>query len=384
MSKKLPEGWKRVKLLDLCDLIRGTEPGSASYTEDTRDIRFLRISDISKSNDKYIYTNSSKIIEVREDDLLISLDGTPGIVVDGMCGAISSGIRKICIKDENILNKTYLKYYLRSELVQQVIRKYSTGATILHASKSIPYIEVQFPCIEEQERIVSILEKAEKAIQKREESNRLLDEYLKSVFIDIFGDPVTNTKGWEKIKLKDAGILERGKSKHRPRNAPELLGGIYPLIQTGDIANSGMYLSEYNQTYSEIGLKQSKMWNKGTLAITIAANIAKTSILGIDACFPDSVVGFIPNQCTNVEFVCLWMTFLQSMIEKNAPESAQKNINLKILGELDIIIPNIELQNKFAKIVHSIEVIKNKQMKSNKELENLFNSLMQKAFNGEL
>lgn len=92
------------------------------------------------------------------------------------------------------------------------------------------------------------------------------------------------------------GELAREKSKNRPRNAPELLNGPYPLIQTGDIANAGIYLKEYTQTYSELGLKQSKMWKKGTLCITIAANIAKTSILTFDACFPDSVVAFIPSE----------------------------------------------------------------------------------------
>ena len=92
------------------------------------------------------------------------------------------------------------------------------------------------------------------------------------------------------------GELAREKSKNRPRNAPELLNGPYPLIQTGDIANAGIYLKEYTQTYSELGLKQSKMWKKGTLCITIAANIAKASILTFDACFPDSVVAFIPSE----------------------------------------------------------------------------------------
>ena len=200
----------------------------------------------------------------------------------------------------------------------------------------------------------------------------------------MFGDPITNPMGWEKEKLNNLGELARGKSKYRPRNAPELLSGPYPLIQTGDISNSGIYLKEYKQTYSELGLKQSKMWNKGTLCITIAANIAKTSILTFDACFPDSVVGFVPNNKTNNIFVQVWFTFLQQILENSAPESAQKNINLKILGEQDVINPPIELQNQFSNFVTKVDKLKFEMEKSLKELENNFNSLMQKAFKGEL
>ncbi|MCI0732087.1 MAG: hypothetical protein L0332_35930 [Chloroflexi bacterium] len=95
--------------------------------------------------------------------------------------------------------------------------------------------------------------------------------------------------------MNELGFVGRGKSKHRPRNEPSLYGGPYPLFQTGDIKAANLYLQDYNQTYNEKGLAQSKLWEPGTLCITIAANIAETAILGIRACFPDSVVGFIAD-----------------------------------------------------------------------------------------
>mgnify|MGYP003301165685 CR=1 FL=1 len=114
---------------------------------------------------------------------------------------------------------------------------------------------------------------------------------------------VNNTKDLPVLTLPELGEFGRGVSKHRPRNAPELLGGKYPLIQTGEVANSNLYITEYENTYSELGFKQSKLWQKGTLCITIAANIAKTAILTFDACFPDSVVGFKANDKTNNIFI---------------------------------------------------------------------------------
>jgi type I restriction enzyme S subunit len=163
-----------------------------------------------------------------------------------------------------------------------------------------------------------------------------------------------------------------------------LLGGPYPLIQTGEIANSTGYITEYTQTYSERGLKQSKMWPKGTLCITIAANIGKTAILTFDACFPDSIVGFTPNVRMKTEYVQRWFTFVQKKLEDTAPMVAQKNINLEILRKLDVPVAPIDMQQKFAALVEKVEALRVKQRKSELELETLFGSLMQKAFNGEL
>ena len=99
-------------------------------------------------------------------------------------------------------------------------------------------------------------------------------------------------EGYAYTYLANLGELGRGKSKHRPRNAPKLFGGPYPFIQTGEVKAAGRIIREYSQTYSELGLEQSKLWPEGTLCITIAANIAETAFLGFDGCFPDSIVGF--------------------------------------------------------------------------------------------
>ena len=92
------------------------------------------------------------------------------------------------------------------------------------------------------------------------------------------------------FNLDQLGTVSRGRSRHRPRDAAFLYGGPYPFVQTGDVKHAGLYLRDYDQTYSEAGLAQSKLWPAGTLCITIAANIAETSILGIEACFPDSII----------------------------------------------------------------------------------------------
>jgi type I restriction enzyme S subunit len=186
--------------------------------------------------------------------------------------------------------------------------------------------------------------------------------------------------GLPEMTLPELGEFGRGVSKHRPRNDPELLGGIYPLIQTGEVAAADLYITSYENTYSELGFRQSKMWDKGTLCITIAANIAKTAILGFDACFPDSVVGFNANEKTCNIFIHYWFSFFQGILESQAPESAQKNINLKILSELKVIVPPIGDQQEFSNFVAQVDKSKLTIQQGLDKLEVLKKALMQEYF----
>jgi type I restriction enzyme S subunit len=239
------------------------------------------------------------------------------------------------------------------------------------------------PPLPEQRRIAEVLDKAEGLRAKRRAALTQLDTLNQSIFLEMFGDPVVNPKVWPVKKFGQVGTLDRGVSKHRPRNAPELLGGPYPLVQTGEVANCDGYIRSHNSTYSEIGLRQSKMWPAGTLCITIAANIAKTGILTFDACFPDSVVGFRSHEPATVEFVRCWLSFLQKTLEDTAPESAQKNINLAILRDLNVPLPPLSDQCKFARRIAAVEELKTTHRAALAELDALFASLQHRAFRGE-
>ena len=287
--------------------------------------------------------------------------------------------------DPERLKREYLAYYLKSDRFVHWVNAQVAGAKMPRVSMKVFWNHrIPLPPLPIQQKIATILDTADALKQKDKALIAKYDELCQSLFLDMFGDPVTNPKGWELIKFADVGKLDRGKSKHRPRNAPELLGGKHPLIQTGDVANSGGYIKSYKSTYSDLGLKQSKMWKAGTLCITIAANIAKTGILTFDACFPDSVVGFIPNRKTNNEYIQYWMSFLQKILEETAPSVAQKNINLRILRDLDIPTPPFETQCLFKERLEAIEQQKQQAQASLQKSEDLFNCLLQKAFKGEL
>jgi type I restriction enzyme, S subunit len=286
------------------------------------------------------------------------------------------------IRDKNKVDAKYLYYVLKEFDFSGTGDKAVMGLTL--NQKKLKLLQIPLPPLETQKKIAAILDKADELRKNDRKIHEKFDQLAKSVFLEMFGDPVLNPKKWELNKFSEVGKLDRGISKHRPRNAPFLLDGPYPLVQTGDIANSDGYVKEFKSTYSEIGLKQSKLWKKGTLCITIAANIAKTGILTFDACFPDSIVGFIPNYKTNSVYVQYWMSFLQKILEESAPESAQKNINLAILRNLDIPIPPVKRQIEFQNVIESINIQKGITRQSLQKSEDLFQSLLQRAFRGEL
>ena len=271
--------------------------------------------------------------------------------------------------------------YLSFAMENMNLAKYFSGATI-------PHIYFKDYCTEklpkhsekEQKQISAVLSKVTELISLRKKQLAKLDELVKARFVEMFGDPVKNTMDWEIKPLSELGELNRGVSKARPRNSPELLGGPYPLIQTGEVANAKTYITSFNSTYSEKGLAQSKMWPKGTLCITIAANIAQTSILTFDACFPDSVVGFISRNMTNELFIHYWFSFFQKILDEQAPQVAQKNINLKILSELNVIVPPLSLQNRFAAFVEHVDQQKQTVQQSLEKLELMKKALMQEYF----
>lgn len=283
------------------------------------------------------------------------------------------------------VDRDYLCRYLRQPTIVDLATSRSVGANLPRLNPSeLAKFPVPLPSVEEQRRIAAVLDQADDLRAKRRAALALLDSLTESAFVHLFGDPIANNAGWELLPLGELGALDRGVSRHRPRNAPELLGGPYPLIQTGEVANSGGYIRTYSATYSALGLQQSKMWPAGTLCITIAANIARTGVLTFDACFPDSVVGFTVSDRGNVEYVRAVLSFFQKRLENAAPESAQKNINLRVLRELLVPAPPRDLMERFSQGVREAMSASEEMVESSGLLDTLFASLQQRAFSGQM
>jgi type I restriction enzyme S subunit len=159
------------------------------------------------------------------------------------------------------------------------------------------------------------------------------------------------------LTLDQLGEVSRGRSRHRPRDAAHLYGGPYPFIQTGDVKKANLYLTDFDQTYSEAGLAQSKLWPAGTLCITIAANIADTAILGIDACFPDSVIGFTANtEKADTRFVkYLFDGVLKTKYRSFTQGAAQDNLSQEKLLSIKFPVPELRIQQRIAEILSAYD-----------------------------
>jgi len=286
-----------------------------------------------------------------------------------------------------LVDRDFITYFLRSS-------EFVAFASRCVAGVKMPRVimdqlwehPIPLPPLSEQRRIVELLDQADALRHRRAEVDAKAVRIAPALFLKMFGDPATNPKGFDVLPLGDprVGMLDRGRSRNRPRNDPALLGGPYPFIQTGDVARCDGRIRSYSQTYSELGLSQSKMWPAGTLCITIAANIAETGVLEFDACFPDSIVGFVPGERTTTEYIQFFLQFLQPVLERNAPQAAQKNINLELLRSLPCPLPPRPLQEEFAARVQVHYGTRQLQIKARQRLELLFSSIVRRAFGGDL
>jgi type I restriction enzyme S subunit len=194
---------------------------------------------------------------------------------------------------------------------------------------------------------------------------------------------------WTWVHLPEIGYMNRGRSRNRPRNAPNLYGGNYPFIQTGDIAQSRGRIRQHKQTYSEAGLAQSSMWPADTICITIAANIADSAMLTYPACFPDSVVGLIPDpELCVAAFAEFIIRTARENLSQFAPATAQKNINIGILEEVAVPLPPLAEQHEIVRRVEALfalaDKIEARVQAATARVENITQSILAKAFRGEL
>lgn len=413
---EVPGNWCWVRLKDVCIFERGiTFPASAKEYEQTTDnIACLRTANIQEDldMDNLIYVdknnmknNKSKF--VKEDDIIMSSANSRELVgkvvyVDSVPFPMTFGGFVLTIRTNQLLSK-FIYYFLRLEFLLGHFMAESTQTTnIANINTTIlgvyPFpipplseqkciverIESLFYMVDEvKDKIQYVLESSENrkaAILHRAFSGELTEQWRKEQGIE--GD------SWKAQKLSSLGKLERGKSKHRPRNDPSLFGDKYPFIQTGDISEAQIYIKEHKQSLSELGLKQSRLFPAGTLCITIAANIGNVAILSYDCCFPDSVVGFTPNVETDTKFIYYIMCTMKKRLEAEAPATAQKNINLKVLNDITLNTPSLSEQHEIVRILD--ELLK-KENRVEIICENIFTqidllkkSILSRAFRGEL
>lgn len=384
MSKKLPQGWELVKLGKLFDIKKGKKV--IQLDEKTEDsIRCIQIEDL-RNNDFIKYCdNDPKYLIAIESDILIAWDGAnAGTIGYGISGAVGSTLAILRCKEDKIITP-YVARFLQGKF--DYLRSTCTGATIPHISRqALEGLSIPMPPVEEQERIVSILEKIEKAIQKRKKSNKLLDELVKSRFIEMFGDPITNTKGWDTCELRE-GIKEIKYGTSTPPVFSEI--GI-PFIRATNIkvgriiTNDMKYISQDEASKIE----KCKLELGDTIIVRSGANTGDNAYVSEEyvGAYGGYDIIFKLNDKFDYVFInsILNSIYRDIVIQPLTRRAGQPHLNSEQIQSLVVLKPPIELQNEFTNFVKQVDKLKFEIETSLKELESNFNSLMQKAFKGEL
>lgn len=330
---------------------------------------YIGASDLDSEDEYSIYTDDLELPDAKYDDLLVLWDGArAGLCGTHKIGKISSTV--VRIRGNETIYPPFLYWYYKgfeSFMFQSV-----NGTTIPHMNRK--YIEMMgwinwtlpeqhriADCLDEKcTKIDTIIAKQQKIIEKLKAYKLSMitetvtkglnpDVAMKDSGIEWMGEIPAH---WGKMKLKYATKIMRGKFNHRPRNDPDYYDGNYPFVQTGDVARANKYIETYSQTLNELGYSVSKEFPKGSICLTIAANVGDVSILGFNACFPDSIVGFIPQDIIEQNYLYYVLKSMKLQFLRKSIISTQLNLNIEIIKEEFIPVAPI---NEQANIVKNLE-----------------------------
>ncbi|PHR11215.1 MAG: restriction endonuclease subunit S [Sphingopyxis sp.] len=292
--------------------------------------------------------------------------------------AINQDLKALQIRDESKLLIRYLFRFLESKA--QFLEEQGKGATVKGITLNVLRdLEISLPPLTEQKRIAAILDKADAIRRKRQQAIQLADDFLRAVFLDMFGDPVTNPKGWLTLRVDNLCAIVRGSSP-RPQGDPRFYGGPVPRLMVADLTRDGKVVTPMIDSLTEEGAKKSRPIEAGTVVMAVSGNVGLTSVLAIDACIHDGFIAFKELDANKVRpaFLCELMMFLKSTHASRQAGAIFQNLTTSQIKEMEIPIPPSGLQDKFLAISGKATELYVEDNSS------LFESLSIKAFSGQL
>ncbi|MBL7845114.1 MAG: restriction endonuclease subunit S [Cyclobacteriaceae bacterium] len=371
------------KLKNIVEVKKGKKPSFVD-TPDENSVRVLQIDDLrNDTNPKF--TNDKTGVFAKEDDVLIAWDGAnAGTIGYGKSGYIGSTIALLRKKQPDLYSTTFIGIFLQSQY--QYLRSKTTGATIPHISrKALDELEVPVISVNDQLHIANLLSKAENLIVQRKESISLLDEFLKSTFLEMFG----NTRHYSKSDVvKTIGEICNTRGGGTPSKAkPEYYTGEIPWVSPKDMKWLYITTSQDKITPQAIDESSTALIPKGSLLMVIRSGILKSklplAINKVDVTINQDMKAFTSKEVTTEYLLYFFFSEERSILKKVKGTTAD-NLNFDDVKKMKIKIPPLELQTQFAQIVEKTEALKTQYQQSLQELENLYGSLSQKAFRGEL
>lgn len=392
---KLPDGWKFVKLSDIANISAGGTPriNVQEYWEDGV-IPWLKISDLKNT---YINYAEEKITQKGLDDssakifpkgtVVYSIFATLGAVgILEMSAATNQAIAGI-IPNNSLIDTKYLYHCLQSEKNNILAKKShatrdNINLTILRNH------EIPLPPLPAQKKIAAVLEKAEKLREWRKEADGLTDRFLKSTFLEMFGDTLDNPKGWDIVTLKNVCDKITDGTHHRPTYIEK---GV-PFLSVKNITNGYLDLSDIKYISLEEHeklIRRCKPEEGDILYTKVGVNYGIAELVSINTEFSIYVsLALLKPNHKIIDSKFFKYVLNSNYVKRQAIERISgigvPDLHLVEIKQIKIPLPPLPLQQKFASIVHQIEQIRQQQEQSKQQIDHFFNVLMQKAFNGEL
>jgi type I restriction enzyme S subunit len=398
-----PMGWEAPMISDVLFFQEG--PGVRKWQFREEGVKLLNVGNInngelnlgstklhleeSEANGKYSH------FLVDEGDLLIACSG---IVVSNFHNKIAFAKKEhlpLCLNtstmrfkplDENVINLNFFRYFLQTEIFKKQLQRLITGSAQLNFGPShIKKIALLLPPLPTQKKIAAILDEADSYRQKTKALLTKYDELTQSLFLDMFGDPVRNEKGWEKVGLEQISSISSGSTPSR-KNEGNFKGNI-PWVKTGEVNSRIIFDTE--EKISEMALKNSscKLYPAGSLIIAMygqGKTRGQVGMLGIEASTNQACAVLTKSENANFTFLYKLIQMSYEDLRSLGRGGNQPNLNSGILKKYLVLSPPLTLQNQFAERVEAIEAQKAQAQKELEKAEELFGSLLQGAFKGEI
>ncbi|MDZ4909383.1 restriction endonuclease subunit S [Clostridium perfringens] len=385
---------KNVKLKELGEIFTGSTPSKKNKEfYNSEDIMFIKpdildfdIVNIGVSNEYISEKAREKARIIPANSLLVSCIGSIGkLGINEKEVAFNQQINAI-VPNNKIKSSRYLAYLLKYNQKKLESIANAPVVPIINKTQFSEFEVLIHENLNFQEQITQILDKSKEIIEKRKEQIQFLDKLVKSKFIEMFGDPVTNLKKWDKVAIGEMFEIKTGATPSRKENS-YWEGGTIPWVKTTELKE--YIINETEEYITEDGFNNSSvnLLPKDTILIAMygqGKTRGMTGKLGIEATTNQACAAILPNNNENMDFVWYQLRLLYDELRALGQGGSQPNLNTNLVKTYQLIFPPVELQNEFERFIKHIDKLKFEMEKSLKELEDNFNSLMQKAFRGEL
>jgi type I restriction enzyme S subunit len=384
-----------VTLGQVCKVVSGSTPKREKAEYWGGDIPWVTPKEISRLSSPYLWDSEEKITQEGFNSCSTSMLPIGSILLSSRApiGLLAINKVPVCTNQGfkslvpgNEVNAEYLYYVLNANV--KALQARGNGATFKELAKpAVENFEVPLPPLDDQVRIAHLLGKVEGLIAQRKQHLQQLDDLLKSVFLEMFGDPVRNEKGWDKPELKAFGKISTGNTP--PRNDPANYDGNFiEWIKTDNIAGDAAFVTPATEFLSEIGAKKARTVTNGALLVACIAgsveSIGRAALSDRTVSFNQQINAIQPGKDVNSLYLYGLFKLSRTYIQSHATKGMKKILTKGDFEKITMIKPPFEIQNQFAAIVEKVEALKSRYQQSLTDLEALYGALSQQSFKGEL